>query len=333
MNVLRFRTSLQPVDASSIYRSGDPHDPRIGDCCVYDLPSSSTASCVVAILGVPQHIGVERNGGRVGAAEAPSAIRRALTKLAPTAFLDALQRGDLALYDIGDIDAEGKTLEQIHDEHHDIVEQLVRRGIIPIVLGGGHDCAWPTVRALSSVGTPYGVINIDAHTDVRPLKDGRAHSGSPFRQMLDMQQSHLIAGGFVEFGIQSTAASAHHIASVRDAGMHVEMLDDIRRDGVLASWDRALTHASATGKVYVSVDIDAFASAYAPGVSAPAADGFTPAEVRPCIKRAAASGALAAFDVVEVNPRYDLDGRTAKLAAQLIADVLEGLATSRLAKS
>lgn len=333
MNALRFRTSLQPVDASCIYRSGDPHDPRIGDCCVYDLPSVPTASCVVAILGVPQHIGVERNGGRVGAAEAPAAIRRALTKLAPSAFLDALQQGDLALYDIGDIDTEGKTLEQIHDEHHDIVEQLVRGGVIPIVLGGGHDCAWPTVRALSSVGTPYGVINIDAHTDVRPLKDGRAHSGSPFRQMLDMQESHLTAGGFVEFGIQSAAASAHHIASVRDSGMHVVMLDDIRQDGVLASWDRAIAHASAMGKVYVSVDMDAFASAYAPGVSAPAADGFTPAEVRPCIKRAAASGALAAFDVVEVNPRYDLDGRTAKLAAQLIADVLDGLATSRVAKS
>lgn len=333
MNALRFRTSLQPVDETLIYRSGDPQDPRIGDLCIYDVQALPEAPLIIAILGVPQDIGVERNGGRVGSAAAPSAIRRALTKLTPTAFMPAMQRGDFALCDLGDIDTAGKTLEQIHDEHHDIVAQLVKRGIVPIIIGGGHDCAWPTVRALSSVGTPYGVINIDAHTDVRPLKDGRAHSGSPFRQMLDMQQSHLTAGGFVEFGIQSTAASAHHIASVRDAGMHVEMLDDIRQDGVIASWDRALTHASATGKVYVSVDIDAFASAYAPGVSAPAADGFTPAEVRPCIKRAAASGALAVFDVVEVNPRYDLDGRTAKLAAQLIADVLEGLATSRLAKS
>ena len=288
---------------------------------------------MVALLGVPQDIGIERNGGRVGAAEAPSAIRRALTKLAPTAFLAAIQRGDLALCDLGDLDTEGKTLEQIHDEHHDLVEQLVRKGIVPIVLGGGHDCAWPTTRALSSVGTPFGVINIDAHTDVRPLNEGRAHSGSPFRQMLDMPHSHLAAGGFVEFGIQSTSASAYHIASVRDAGMHVMMLDDIRHAGAVAAWDRALTHAAAAGGLYVSVDMDAFASAYAPGVSAPAADGLTPAELRPCIHRAASSGALVAFDVVEVNPRYDVDGRTSKLAAQLIADVLQGLAETRDAKS
>lgn len=333
MNALRFRTSLQPVDASIIYRSGDPQDPRIGDCCVYDVQALPEAPLMIAILGVPQDIGVERNGGRVGSAAAPSAIRRALTKLTPTAFLPALRNGSLALCDLGDIDTAGKTLEQIHDEHHDIVAQLVKRGIIPIIIGGGHDCAWPTVRALSSVGTPFGVINIDAHTDVRPLKDGRSHSGSPFRQMLDMQDSKLLPGGFVEFGIQATSASAHHIADIRDAGMHVMMLDEIRHEGIDAAWQRALRHAAASGATYVSVDMDAFASAYAPGVSAPAADGFTPADLRPCLRHAAASGSLIALDLVEVNPTYDLDGRTAKLAAQLICDVIDGLATTRGAKS
>lgn len=333
MNALRFRTSLQPVDASIIYRSGDPQDPRIGDCCVYDVQALPEAPLMIAILGVPQDIGVERNGGRVGSAAAPSAIRRALTKLTPTAFLPALRNGSLALCDLGDIDTAGKTLEQIHDEHHDIVAQLVKRGIVPIIIGGGHDCAWPTVRALSSVGTPFGVINIDAHTDVRPLKDGRSHSGSPFRQMLDMQDSKLLPGGFVEFGIQATSASAHHIADIRDAGMHVMMLDEIRHEGIDAAWQRALRHAAASGATYVSVDMDAFASAYAPGVSAPAADGFTPADLRPCLRHAAASGSLIALDLVEVNPTYDLDGRTAKLAAQLICDVIDGLATTRGAKS
>lgn len=330
---LRFRTSLRPADPSWIYRSGDSEDPRIGDICVYDLQSLPEAPCVVAILGVPQDIGVERNGGRVGAAEAPAAIRRALTKLTPSAFLQAVQNGELVLCDLGDIDTTGKTLEQIHDEVHDVVAQLVVRGVVPIVLGGGHDCAWPTVRAVSSTGRPFGVINVDAHTDVRPLNDGRAHSGSPFRQMLDMPDSRLLPGGFVEFGIQWTSASASHIADILNAGMHVMMLDDIRHEGTGTSWQRAIDNASASGTMYLSVDMDSFASAYAPGVSAPAADGFTPAEIRPCIRQAAATGALAAFDIVEVNPRFDVDGRTAKLAAQLIADVLTGLARSPDAKS
>lgn len=330
---LRSRISLRAVDPSCVYRTGDPRDPRIGDLCVYNVHELPEARRVVALLGVPQDIGVERNGGRAGAAEAPAAIRRALTKLTPTAFQQAVQHGDLGLCDLGDIDTTGKTLEQIHDEVHDVVAQLVERGVVPIVLGGGHDCAWPTVKAISSSGRPFGVINIDAHTDVRQLNDGRAHSGSPFRQMLDMPDSRLLAGGFVEFGIQWTSASASHIADILNAGMHVMMLDDIRHEGTGASWQRAIDNASASGTMYVSVDMDAFASAYAPGVSAPAADGFNPAEIRPCICQAAASGALAAFDIVEVNPRFDVDGRTAKLAAQLIADVLSGLVRSPDPKS
>ncbi|MEN9796231.1 MAG: hypothetical protein RLZZ150_1208, partial [Bacteroidota bacterium] len=120
---------------------------------------------------------------------------------------------------------------------------------------------------------------------------------------------------------------------VRQAGMHVMMLDDIRRDGIHAAWQRAMSHAAASGRTYVSVDMEAFASAYAPGVSAPAADGFAPHEVRECLTQAAASRSLVALDIVEVNPRYDVDGRTAKLAAQLIADVIQGLASTRGAKS
>lgn len=30
-----------------------------------------------------------------------------------------------------------------------------------------------------------GIVNIDAHLDVRPLKENRTHSGSPFRQLLE----------------------------------------------------------------------------------------------------------------------------------------------------
>ncbi|MBK7413086.1 MAG: arginase family protein [Ignavibacteria bacterium] len=85
-------------------------------------------------------------------------------------------------------------------------------------------------------------------------------------------------------------------------------------------------HAALSQRTYVSLDMDAFASAYAPGVSAPAADGFTPHEIASCLRTAAASGSLAAFDVVEVNPHFDVDGRTAKLAATMINEVLIGLA-------
>jgi formiminoglutamase len=54
-------------------------------------------------------------------------------------------------------------------------------------MGGSNDQSYPNVRALLEVfpKSQIGVINIDSHFDVRPLKEGLAHSGSPFRQMLE----------------------------------------------------------------------------------------------------------------------------------------------------
>jgi len=316
---------MRQTPSEVMFRSNDPDDLRIGDVIVpvSDIPSDAAKVCV--LIGVPQDIGVERNGGRAGAAAGPEAIRRALSKLTINGMHEQLSSGRLVIADAGDIDTDGKTLEQIHDEQHDVVSEVLRSGYLPIILGGGHDCAWPTIRAMESVGKPYGVINIDAHADVRPLKEGRAHSGSPFHQLLSLNESHLLPGGFAEFGLQQHSVAASHLAFVREHGMQVWMLDEIRGHESTYAWERAWDACAGSQNVYVSLDMDAFASAYAPGVSAPAVDGFSPAEIATCLRYAARTGSLAAFDVVELNPRYDVDGRTAKLAALMIAEVITEL--------
>jgi len=327
MYSLKFQKSLRAIDPSVIYRSNDIEDRRIGDVLVgvKDIPAGTQTVCVV--VGAPQHIGVERNGGRPGAAEGPTAFRRAFSKLAISAFEHHINSGRLVLADAGDIDTDGKTLEQIHDEQYDVVAEILAHGYVPIVVGGGHDTAWPTIRALESLGKSYGVVNIDAHADVRPLKDGgRAHSGSPFYQMLTQQSSHLLPGGFVEFGLQAHSVAASHADFLRDTGVCVWMLDQIRRVGPEAAWPQALERLTIADSLYVSLDLDAIASAFAPGVSAPAADGFVPHEVSMFLRHAASTAKLRAFDVVELNPAYDQDGRTAKLAATLTYEVIAGLA-------
>jgi arginase family enzyme len=72
--------------------------------------------------------------------------------------------------------------------------------------------------------------------------------------------------------------------------------------------------------------MDAFASAFAPGVSAPAADGFAPHEVGYCLRLAGRNATVRVFDVVEMNPSFDIDHRTAKLAATMIMEILAGMA-------
>jgi len=326
MSWKRLRRLLEPYRPEAALPLLDPLDPRLGHLLTpLEAEPADIPTCV--LVGVPQHIGIERNGGRPGAALAPAAIRSWLYRMATADVQTVIEQGRLRIIDAGDLKPDGLTLQQIHDEQHDVVHEILDSGMIPIVLGGGHDTAWPTIRALETEGTPYGVINIDAHADVRPMKDGvSAHSGSPFRQMLDAENSVLCDGCFVEFGLQPIAVSRDHRALVTDAGHHVMMLDAIRMQGADAAWEGALRLTSAAQRLYVSLDMDAFASAFAPGVSAPSADGFTPWEIGPALRRAARDHRFAAFDVVEVSPPQDIDGRTAKLAAAMIMQVLAGVA-------
>lgn len=327
MNSSSLQNLLHPVSDDVVYKTNNPYDYRLGDVLTPIQHATPGEAFTVAIIGVPQHIGVERNNGRSGAAAAPNAIRKQLYRLAAHTVGSAISANRLMMVDAGDLDTVGKTLEQIHDEQHDIVESLLRKSIFPIVLGGGHDIAWPTIRAFESIGKKYGVINIDAHADVRPLQDGkRAHSGSAFKQLLDVEHSHISPGGLVEFGLQEFSTSKHHSDAIKQAGMHVMMLDEIRMEGIAFAWDEAMAHATTSGSTYISLDMDAFASAYAPGVSAPASDGFAPWEVARCLRNAAKKTALKAFDVAEMNPEFDVDNRTAKLAATMIMHVLSGIA-------
>ncbi|MBI2794868.1 MAG: formimidoylglutamase [Ignavibacteria bacterium] len=312
--------------AEVIFRSSDPQDQRVGDIVsvVSSVPKMGGVACVV--LGVPQHIGVERNHGRPGAARGPMEIRRSLYKLSASSMLDAILSGAMQLFDVGDIETTGKTLEQIHDELYDIVVDVISSGGIPIVLGGGHDIAWPTMHALITLRRQFGVVNIDAHADVRPLHDNvRAHSGSAFRQLLTIKNSGLVDKGLIEFGLQSVSVSAAHLKYVADNGGQVLMLDEIRDRGVFPSF-RDAVDSIISSQMYVSLDMDAFASAYSPGVSAPSADGFTPAEIGQCLRHVGRQKNLAAFDVVEVNPDFDIDGRTSKLAGVMIMQLLSGVA-------
>lgn len=313
----------QPTEPVFLSRN-DPSDQRVGDLVLNALPNDNRP--VAVLLGVPQDMGVERNGGRVGAAQAPDAIRRALYKYTPYTGLGILT-DSVALLDVGNLVVEGVTLEEIHERHQRVVAHIASNGWIPIVLGGGHDIAWPDAAGFGAAHSTIGVVNIDPHTDVRPLlADGKAHSGSPFRQMIESDAVHVPRGAFVEFGIQRFAVAQAHAQYVAEQGMEIRWYHDIRQQGFLPAFQAACQQA--TGGVrplFVSFDMDSVRAAEAPGVSATAAIGFSGEEVCAAAEYAGMLPLTGMIDIAEVNPTYD-DGRTAKLAALVVLHFLAGVA-------
>jgi formiminoglutamase len=138
--------------------------------------------------------------------------------------------------------------------------------------------------------------------------------------LLDHLHGQIPGGCFAEFGIQAFVAAATHVAYVQEKNHRVYMLDELRERGIQRSL-REWTHTTLqqVDALYCSFDMDAVASAFAPGVSAPATDGFTVEEILACMHHLALLQQSRLMDIVEANPLHDVDKRTMRLAARMIA--------------
>jgi formiminoglutamase len=184
-----------------------------------------------------------------------------------------------------------------------------------IVLGGGHETTYGHFLGYAARGRPLSIENIDAHADVRPLRDGLGHSGSPFRQALE-HPSRLCQRYRVE-GLQPSAVAEAHLTYLSEHGA---------RFGFRRRFDPETLYDSGS-ETLATFCLDAVDQAFAPGVSAPATDGLFPSEWLRAAYRAGACPHVTSADVVELNPNYDRDGQTARLAARTVWEILRGLAT------
>ena len=303
----------QPIDTSLYYTRKDGSDPRLGDrvgrgCGVY-------ATAEIAIVGCPQDEGVRRNGGRPGAAQGPTEIRRALYRMT-THGLDTL-----GVCDAGDVPP-GETLEQTHAALEAVVGELLEAGKRVIVLGGGNDISYPDCKALVQQRRDVLAFNVDAHLDVRP--DEPRNSGTPYRQLLE--EGLLQGRRFVELGSQPFCTPAAHVEYLHVKRAQVVPLAALRAKGPARVVRRALRENDKAVAVFWGFDLDVVNATEAPGVSAPNPLGLTGAELCELAALAGAEPRTRVVEFTEVNPAFDVDGRTARLAAAAIWHYLAAVA-------
>ncbi|MCB9847709.1 MAG: formimidoylglutamase [Phycisphaeraceae bacterium] len=276
----------------------------------------------VALIGLPDETGVRLNHGRPGAAQGPAAFRAALARYGTT--FDAAHRTPLTvrIVDAGDVEPapgdDAAALQETHDRITQALSAIHDRGMIPVCIGGGHDLTFPSVRALAQrVGGPVGGVNLDAHLDVRET----VGSGMPFRR--------LIEGGFLDASRHVTLG----VGRFANSREHVEWLT--QRGGILVTADEALTRPDAVsfslgaamrlGAGFVSIDLDGIDSSQAPGVSSPNPLGLTAMHANQLASLAGRHPAVRHLDLMELSPPNDVDGRTARLAAQLFLSFTAGV--------
>jgi formiminoglutamase len=302
-----FELTSRP-DRGLFFTRNDPNDPRLGE--TVSAEPGDYAAAEIVILGCPQDEGVKRNNGRIGAAEAPRAIREQFYRLTP---FNIKKR----LFDLGDITL-GGSLEETHETHCSVAKQVLADGKRLIVLGGGNDISYPDGKAMAEVfgpGTWIG-INVDSHLDVR-IADQR-NSGTPYRQLLE--EGLLLPKYFYEVGYQTHFASPVYYKYLRDLGVNRISLEVLRSreqpDMELKENIRQqFIGQSASLNTFFGFDIDAVRASDAPGSSAPSPLGLRAGEFITLVKYAASLANTRLIEFSEVNPKYDIDNATTRLVA------------------
>jgi formiminoglutamase len=281
----------------------------------------------LALIGFACDAGVARNHGRAGARQGPAALRAMLGNMPVRRCMSIFDAGDV-ICAAGQDGSDG--LESAQQALSIAIADLLSRGMAPIVMGGGHEMAYGSFGGLAhfllqagkAVQPPkIGIINLDAHFDLRMA--AHASSGTPFRQIAEDCQARGWPFHYCCLGVSSFANTVALFERARM--LNVQWRLDEEMD--LLHLDETLTMLAAflaqVDYVYFTICLDVLPAAVAPGVSAPAARGVPLEVIEPIVDMVAACGKLRLADIAELNPDYDIDQRTARVAARLIARVAE----------
>lgn len=262
------------------------------------------------IIGYACDEGVKRNLGRIGAKNGPNTVRPKLGKL-PIHF------SDKKITDFGDIICVDENLEDCQKAYSKAISHLIKRDVFPIGIGGGHDIAYATFNGIkngvkNSKEQKIGIINFDAHFDLRTATN-QPNSGTPFYQILS--ENNNVA--YLTIGIQQQSNTKELFETAREKNVSfiTNLECEIFSEDIKSKFNSFLAKIDL---LYITIDLDGFSSAYAPGVSAPSPFGLSPNFVYQALVYLLKSKKTIACDFAELNPIYDQDEITAQLAAKLL---------------
>jgi guanidinopropionase len=316
--------SLRQAAAAIEKPGGKRAAPYAGIPTLLDLPAADGASGLdVALVGVPMDLGVSnRPGARFG----PRAVR-GIERIGPyhPTFKSVPMAGVRAA-DVGDVPFRSRfSLDQSLEDIEQYYTALYNQGVRPLSVGGDHSITYPILKALGR-DAPVGLIHIDAHCDTMGAFDGsKFHHGGPFR--LAVLDGVLDPERTIQIGIRGSSNMFWEFSHV--SGMTVVYMDEFTQAGIAGVVDLARRVVGA-GPVYVSVDVDGFDPAFAPGTGTPEVGGLTPREGLALLRGLGGLDIVGA-DVVEVAPQYDPTTNTVQLAAQLLFEEFALMTVGRAA--
>jgi arginase len=279
----------------------------------------------VDVIGVPMDLGADRRGVDMG----PSAIRYAGLNAAIEALgITTRDRGNVPVRVAEEASPEEASakyfpiIAEACDVLAGLVEDTVRDGAFPLVLGGDHSIAMGTLAGVTRArGRAPGIIWVDAHGDINtPITSptGNVH-GMPVHFAL--KAASVDPARIVFIGLRDVDAGEKR--AIRELGVKAFTMSDIDRLGMANVIAEALAIAAdGPASLHVSFDMDGIDPTEAPGVGTPVRGGISYREAHFLMEAVAESGALGSLEITEINPILDNQNQTAILAVELVLSAL-----------
>jgi len=262
----------------------------------------------ISLVGVPFDA---KSSFLTGPAEGPSAIRKELFSGASNLFsetgidLDSVN----GFKEVVDLKIENSEAGYLQIERE--ATRQLSDGAIPLFLGGDHSITYPLVKAVVESNRPTIIIHFDAHPDLyHEFEDDRYSHACPFARIME----DSLTDRLIQIGIRT--ANDHQRQQAEKFGVELYQLPEMPANLGLSSDDT----------VYISLDLDVFDPAFVPGISHHEPGGLSVRDVIGIIHNINAP--IIGADVVELNPRRDLNGMTAAVAAKMVKEIAGKLVTA-----
>ena len=297
---------LEPVAEKCFSKSHRPGKKTLGETItIYRTENEfpDLEGVDLALIGVKEERGTVDNKG---CADGIDHIRKALYPL----FNHWPQ---LHIIDLGDIRI-GKELNDTYYAVSQVLTELMKNKIVPIVIGAGQDLTYTMYQVYEPIGKLINIAAVDPMFDIGNDKEA-LNSHSYLSHIILHQPNYLF--NFTNIGYQSYYVDNENIELMK------QLLFDVYRLGSIKQ-NIELTEPLIRNANLLSFDVAAIRAADAPGVHNASPNGFNGEEACRMTRYAGLSYKLSSIGFFEYNPHYDINARTANLIAEMIWYFMEG---------
>ena len=280
----------------------------------------------VVVLGAPLS---KTSISHSGASATPQAMRDMFSAVSTYNFDHDIDLASaLTVRDAGDARVHVTDLAKSRAGIREAVAAVLARsgGALTVIMGGDHSISAPSVEAFREhISAPVGLVQLDAHMDLRNLEDGGPSNGTPIRQLLE--SGTLEGRNIVQVGLHAFANARAYRDVARTAGITQISAREVANTSAAEIARRALDAVATNSQaIYVTLDMDVLDQAFAPGVPALVPGGMTSWQLFDMLLVLAGHPKVRALDIVEIDPSQDPRRATVRVAVHAMLTFLTGFA-------